>query len=183
MTSVPNLVFWVGSTIKENPCFDRFPDLDLLAFPVRNDQPQVRLGEYFATLISSRGCWHSSCAYCCIGAFHASKKGKRHALRSVENIAREIAWLYHKQGVRLFQFHDDNFLQAAEEDNCTRLDGLMAALEKEKVDYSRTAFLIKARPDSRCGGSCPTLSALPHHCRKRPFPQSPLYAPGRGGAL
>jgi len=148
ISSVANLVYRNGSRIVENPCIDRFPDLDALPFPVRNDRPQVRLGENFATLVASRGCWHSSCAYCCIGAFHAGKKGKRHALRSVENIARELAWLYHEQGVRLFQFHDDNFLQAGEEDNCARLDGLMAALEKEGVCYGTTAFLIKARPDS-----------------------------------
>jgi hypothetical protein len=132
----------------ENPVIDQFPDLDSLPFPVRNDRPQVRLGENFATLVASRGCWHSACAYCCIGAFHAKKKGSRHALRSVGNIAQEIAWLYHKQGVRLFQFHDDNFLGAKERDTIERLDGLMAALEKEKVDYDQTAFLIKARPDS-----------------------------------
>jgi len=115
---------------------------------VRNDRPQVRLGENFATLVASRGCWHSACAYCCIGAYHARKKGQRHALRSVDNIAGEIAWLYHKQGVRLFQFHDDNFLQEKEADNIARLDGLMAALEREKVDYDSTAFFINARPDS-----------------------------------
>lgn len=137
-----------GNELKENPCIDHFPDLDALPFPVRNSRPQVRLGENFATLVASRGCWHSACAYCCIGAFHAGKKGRRHALRSVTNIAREPAWLYHKQGVRLFQFHDDNFLQVHGEDNCARLDGLMAALENEGVDYRTTAFLIKARPDS-----------------------------------
>jgi radical SAM superfamily enzyme YgiQ (UPF0313 family) len=148
VTKVANLVFWAGTKVHENPCTDHFPDLDALPFPVRNDHPQVRLGENFATLVASRGCWHAACAYCCIGAFHAQKKGSRYALRSVENIAREIAWLYHEQGVRLFQFHDDNFLQEKTEDNCARLDGLMAALEKEKVEYGRTAFLIKARPDS-----------------------------------
>jgi anaerobic magnesium-protoporphyrin IX monomethyl ester cyclase len=148
VSEVANLVYREGSDLKENPCTDHFPDLDALPFPVRNDRPQVRLGENFATLVASRGCWHSSCAYCCIGAFHAGKKGQRHALRSVENIARELAWLYHKQGVRLFQFHDDNFLQAREEDNVARLDGLMAALRNERVDVGSTAFLIKARPDS-----------------------------------
>lgn len=148
ISDVSNLVFWIGKMIVENPVIDQFPDLDALPFPVRNDRPQVRLGENFATLVASRGCWHSACAYCCIGAFHAKKKGPRHALRSVGNIAQEIAWLYHKQGVRLFQFHDDNFLGAKERDTIERLDGLMAALEKEKVDYDQTAFLIKARPDS-----------------------------------
>jgi anaerobic magnesium-protoporphyrin IX monomethyl ester cyclase len=148
LSEVSNLVYRDRNEIKENPCIDHFPDLDALPFPVRNNRPQVRLGENFATLVASRGCWHSSCAYCCIGAFHAGKKGKRHALRSGENIARELAWLYHEQGVRLFQFHDDNFLQAREEDNCARLDGMMAALEHEGVDYGATAFLIKARPDS-----------------------------------
>jgi anaerobic magnesium-protoporphyrin IX monomethyl ester cyclase len=148
ISEVSNLVFWIGKAIVENHIIDQFPDLDALPFPVRNDKPQVRLGENFATLVASRGCWHAACAYCCIGAFHARKKGAKHALRSVENIAKEIAWLYHKQGVRLFQFHDDNFLQAREKDTIERLDGLMAALEREKVDYDQTAFLIKARPDS-----------------------------------
>ena len=148
ISSVANLVYRDGSDIRENPCINRFPDLDALPFPVRNDRPQVRLGENFATLVASRGCWHSSCAYCCIGAFHAGKTGTRHALRSVENIAQEIAWLYHRQGVRLFQFHDDNFLKAKEADNIARLDELVAALAKERVDYAKTAFLIKARPDS-----------------------------------
>jgi anaerobic magnesium-protoporphyrin IX monomethyl ester cyclase len=148
ISAVANLVYRKADEIHKNPPIDHFPDLDALPFPVRNSRPQVRLGENFATLVSSRGCWHSACAYCCIGAFHAKKTGKRHALRSVENIARELAWLYHEQGVRLFQFHDDNFLQAHEEDNCTRLDLLMAALKNENVDYGTTAFLIKARPDS-----------------------------------
>ena len=148
ISDVSNLVFWVGKMIVENRVIDEFPDLDALPFPVRNDQPQVRLGENFATLVSSRGCWHAACSYCCIGAFHAKKPGKRHALRSPENIAQEIAWLYHKQGVRLFQFHDDNFLLPKERDSIARLEALMAALEKEKVDISTTAFLIKARPDS-----------------------------------
>jgi len=148
ISAVAHLVYRNAAGICENPCTDRFPDLDALPFPVRNDRPQVRLGENFATLVSSRGCWHSACAYCCIGAFHAKKKGQRHALRSVENIARELAWLSRGQGVQLFQFHDDNFLQAGEQDNCARLDLLMAALKNEKVDCSTMAFLIKARPDS-----------------------------------
>lgn len=148
---VTNLVYRHEDGLVENPCIDHFPDLDSLPFPVRNDRPQVRLGENFATLVASRGCWHSACAYCCIGAFHAGKKGKRHALRSVENIADELAWLSHRQGVRLFQFHDDNFLQADEESNCERLDGLIAALENKGVDLPNTAFLIKARPDSITG--------------------------------
>jgi anaerobic magnesium-protoporphyrin IX monomethyl ester cyclase len=148
LADVANLVYREADEIRRNPSIDHFPDLDALPFPVRNSRPQVRLGENFATLVASRGCWHSSCAYCCIGAFHAPKKGKRHALRSVENIARELAWLYHEQGVQLFQFHDDNFLQANEEDNIARLDGLMEALGNEGVDYGTTAFLIKARPDS-----------------------------------
>jgi radical SAM superfamily enzyme YgiQ (UPF0313 family) len=145
---VSNLVFRDGGEIHENSCINRFPELDELPFPVRNDRAQVRLGENFATLVASRGCWHSSCSYCCIGAFHAKKEGKRHALRSPENIAWELSWLYHVHNVRLFQFHDDNFLQARTDENLARLDGLMAALKTEGVDYRTVAFLIKARPDS-----------------------------------
>ena len=64
------------------------------------------------------------------------------------NIAQEIAWLYHKQGVRLFQFHDDNFLQAKRAGYyraARRADG--GAGEREG-GLRPDAFLIKARPDS-----------------------------------
>ncbi|MDD1653318.1 MAG: B12-binding domain-containing radical SAM protein, partial [Methanomicrobiales archaeon] len=160
MALVSNLVYRDGNTIRENACIRRFPVLDDLPFPVRNSRPHVRLGEHFATLVASRGCWHSACAYCCIGAFHAAKEGRRHAVRTPGGIAREISWLYHTQGIRLFQFHDDNFLLARTEENISRLEEIRAALEKEHVDTGSIAFLIKARPDSITSDTAEALKDL-----------------------
>jgi anaerobic magnesium-protoporphyrin IX monomethyl ester cyclase len=144
--SVNNLVFRAVDGIHENPCVNSFQNLDELPFP-RRDKPMERLGEKFATLVSSRGCWHSSCLYCCIGAFHSQKREK-FALRSPENIAREIGELYHNRRVRLFQFHDDNFMLSSKKETVDRMLALKKAIESENIDTKSLAFLIKARPDT-----------------------------------
>lgn len=145
LSNVPNLVYRRNGTIRENPCIHAFPDLDALPRPLRPRRPLMRLGERFATLVGSRGCWHASCLYCCIGAFHKNKPC-RFAVRNVDSLASEIAELVHHNGVRVFQFHDDNFLLATKEDSIARLCGLREALLGEDVDPDRIAFLVKARP-------------------------------------
>lgn len=148
LSSVTNLVYRASDGIHENKCIYKFPVLDELPFPKRNKKAQIRLGEKFATLIASRGCWHSSCLYCCIGAFHSKKEGRKFAIRSPENVAEEIGELYHKYGVRLFQFHDDNFMLPSKEETIERLKALKRAIEAKKVNTENIAFLIKARPDT-----------------------------------
>jgi len=147
-SKVPNLVYREDKTIKENQCKNEFPNLDELPFPVRSNNPQIRLGENFATLIASRGCFHSSCLYCCIGAFHSKKIGCKYALRSPESIADEIFELYDKRKVRLFQFHDDNFMLPNKEDSLKRFKEIKTAIQNKGINIDKIAFLIKARPDS-----------------------------------
>jgi anaerobic magnesium-protoporphyrin IX monomethyl ester cyclase len=150
LSKIPNLVYKsIGekSTIKENPINGEFPDLDDLPFPLRNKKPHTRLGETFATLITSRGCFHSSCIYCCIGAFHKQKTGLPYSLRSPENVAREMGELYHHHKVRLFQFHDDNFLLPTKKSSQARLNSLKKSLIIEGVELEDIALLIKTRPD------------------------------------
>lgn len=147
-SNVPNMVYRAGDQLKENQCIHKFPALDDLPFPLRKKKPQVRLGERFATLVASRGCFHSKCLYCCIGAFHAKKEGGKYATRNPENVAREMGKLYHDQKVRLFQFHDDNFLLPSKMDTLERMKSLKAALEKENIDIGKIAILLKARPNS-----------------------------------
>lgn len=145
---VPNLVYKsLNGTLKENPVISQFPDLNELPFPLRDANPLIRLGEKFSTLVSSRGCFHSRCIYCCIGAFHKSKTGPPYALRSPENVAREMAELY-KKNVRLFQFHDDNFLLPSTKNSYHRLNSLKKSLINENIDLEDIALLIKTRPDS-----------------------------------
>ena len=144
--TVNNLVFRTVDGIHENPCVNSFQNLDELPFPHR-EKTMERLGEKFATLVSSRGCWHSSCLYCCIGAFHSQKREK-FALRSPENIASEIGELFHRRKVRLFQFHDDNFMLSSRKETVNRIFDLKKAIESENIDTKNLAFLIKARPDT-----------------------------------
>ena len=137
-----------GCQIKENPCIYKFQDLDELPFPLRLEKAQIRLGERFATIVASRGCFHSSCLYCCIGAFHSKKEGKKYSLRTPNNIASEIAELYHTKKIRLFQFHDDNFMLFSKNENIRRIKEIKLALEDKNIDLKSIAFLIKARPDT-----------------------------------
>ena len=148
LSSVPNLVYKSEKdVVKENHLITEFPDLNRLKFPLRNKKPHTRLGERFATLVTSRGCFHSRCIYCCIGAFHKQKTELPYALRSPENVAQEMGKLYHDQKVRLFQFHDDNFLLPTKEASYARLNSLKKSLLKEKVELADIALLIKTRPD------------------------------------
>jgi len=149
LDDVPNLVYksYENGSVKENQVITSFPDLDNLAFPLRGVKPQTRLGENFATLVTSRGCFHSRCIYCCIGAFHQFKSGLPYTLRTPENVAREMGELYHNQKIRLFQFHDDNFLLPSKKRSYHRLNSLKKSLLKEKVELEDIALLIKTRPD------------------------------------
>jgi len=148
LRNVPNLVYKSpDGSLQENFLLNEFPDLEKLAFPVREDNPQIRLGEKFSTLVSSRGCFHSRCIYCCIGAFHKPKTGPPYALRTPENVAQEMSELYTEKNVRLFQFHDDNFLLPSTKSSYDRLNSLKKSLLKEKVNLDDIALLIKTRPD------------------------------------
>lgn len=145
---IPNLVYKVDDLIHENQRHNQFPELDDLPFPLREEKVQERLGEKFATLVTSRGCFHSKCIYCCIGAFHHPKTGAKYALRSPQNVAQEMGKLYHKKNVKLFQFHDDNLLLPTPEESIKRLQSLKIALKNEKIDTSQICLLIKTRPDA-----------------------------------
>ncbi len=149
LQDVPNLVYRspIDNSLKENKIITDFEDLDQLAFPLRDEKPHIRLGERFGTLVSSRGCFHSRCIYCCIGAFHQKKTGHPYALRTPDNVAREMVELYHQQKVRLFQFHDDNFLLPSKKDSYQRLKSLKKSLIQQGVDLEAIAILIKTRPD------------------------------------
>ena len=147
LSDVPNLVYKINShELGENPCNHQFPDLDRLPFPLRDENPQMRLGENFATLVTSRGCFHSKCIYCCIGAFH-SKKDNKHVMRTPENVAKEISYLHNSKKVNLFQFHDDNFLLPSKKLSLERVESFKSVLDKN-INTDEIALLIKTRPES-----------------------------------
>ncbi|MCK9150880.1 B12-binding domain-containing radical SAM protein [Methanobacterium alcaliphilum] len=152
LENIPNLVYKSPhhDKIIENDIIRTFPDLDEIHFPLRKKKAQIRLGERFATLVASRGCFHSHCIYCCIGAFHNAKNGKKYAIRTPQNVALEMKELYSNK-VRLFQFHDDNFLLPSVESNLTRLNELKLILKDYGIDLNKICILIKLRPDKLNG--------------------------------
>jgi anaerobic magnesium-protoporphyrin IX monomethyl ester cyclase len=156
---VPNLVFRRQGGIHQNETLTYFPDLGQVPPPLRKRHPDKRLGERFATLITSRGCWHSSCLYCCIGAFHRDK-AHRFALRPADGVAAEIADLVHARRVRVLQFHDDNFVLQDKDATLQRLADLRRAMAARGVDPGRVAILIKSRPDVIDGEVAEALRAL-----------------------
>jgi anaerobic magnesium-protoporphyrin IX monomethyl ester cyclase len=120
-------------------------DLDARPWPTRPARFQRYLGKPIANVLAGRGCY-GRCHFCSIHAWHAQCGGKRFRQREPAEVARELGQLYHRRGVRIFNFQDDNFLLPRPRANLERLERLGAALAAEGV--GRVALQIKARPDS-----------------------------------
>lgn len=121
------------------------PDVDRLPDPDRRGTPAECLGHPIASLVASRGCY-GRCTFCCIAAWHErANDGRRWRLRRPEAVADEMAWLYHRQGARIFIFHDDNFLPPGHPRALERIEALAQALAARGV--GRIATVVKARPN------------------------------------
>ena len=142
---VSGLVWRNGEHIQQNADAVKPPDLDVLPFPPRKQPFDDYLGIPITNILSSRGC-SRSCAFCSIAAWHKLCGGERLRLRSPEQVAEEMAEL-HRRGVRVFNFHDDNFVLDDKAAMHRRLDELDAALRARGVT-SPIAFAIKCRPDT-----------------------------------
>jgi anaerobic magnesium-protoporphyrin IX monomethyl ester cyclase len=127
-----------------NPAGGNPDKLDELPWPKRTtfhsyfDQP-------IASVLTSRGCWRD-CAFCSINAWYERGGGKKFRIRSTDSIVAETSDLYHRHGVRVFNFQDDNFflpnpVKAAERFSAFR-DGLC------RNGVGQIAIAVKARPDS-----------------------------------
>lgn len=121
------------------------PDhLDALPFPTR-----TTFHRYFdrpiASVLSSRGCWRD-CAFCSINAWYTSGGGRKFRVRSVDNIVRELSFLYHEHGVRIFNFQDDNFFLPEPREAVRRFEAIREGLRAAGV--GTIAIAVKARPDS-----------------------------------
>jgi hypothetical protein len=121
------------------------PDLHRLPPPDRRGTPSECLGHRIAPLVGSRGCY-ASCAFCCISAWHEeTQPGKRFRLRPVEDVAEEMADLYHHRQIEIFIFHDDNFFLPTLSHTLRRIGTLADALEARGVRNFST--IVKARPN------------------------------------
>ncbi|MFP4418781.1 MAG: B12-binding domain-containing radical SAM protein [Chitinispirillaceae bacterium] len=107
-----------------------------------------------ANMLAGRGCF-ANCNFCSISAWHKKNGGPRFRFRSPDQVAAEMAYLYHEHGVRIFNFHDDNFFNPRHQDSISRFEEIKKHLKREKIN--RIGIQVKARPDSI---SQPVVSAL-----------------------
>jgi anaerobic magnesium-protoporphyrin IX monomethyl ester cyclase len=126
-----------------NPSAAKPAELDALPPPIHRKPYDRYLGVSIANVLGSRGCTHA-CAFCSIAAWHRLCGGERFRMRSPANVADELAALW-RDGVRAFNFHDDNFLPGSRDEAFTRIDALRDELRARGV--GRFGFAIKARPD------------------------------------
>ncbi|MCA9670768.1 MAG: B12-binding domain-containing radical SAM protein [Myxococcales bacterium] len=124
-------------------------DLDALPFARRYRAHNRHVGVPFIPIMGSRGCW-GSCAYCSITTFYrdardyGGAKLLRH--RSAENVAAEMALLWHQCGGRaVFCFHDDNFLLPKPDASLARLQEIRRWLDSYGV--GEVAMIGKCRPE------------------------------------
>jgi anaerobic magnesium-protoporphyrin IX monomethyl ester cyclase len=144
--SVPGITYRDTKGNIENTGIRPNPDnLDSLAFPTRPNSFHKYFGLSIANMLGSRGCY-GRCHYCSITAWYKQNSGRLFRQRSVQNIALEMSELYHKRGVRIFNFHDDNFFFPNKTDSINRFTALQDCLKEECL--GRIAFQVKARPDS-----------------------------------
>jgi hypothetical protein len=143
LPGIPGLVYRQGERTVRTAPRPAIADLDHLPPPLRTGPARLLAGVPTAFLLGSRGCI-GRCNYCCITTLHRMAKGKRFRQRDPEQVAEEMASLYHHRGVRHFVFHDDNFLLPSRTKNLRRLDALQEALEQRGV--GQLGFTIKCRP-------------------------------------
>lgn len=141
LADVPGLAFRdADGTIKCSPSVKQ-ENLDELPFPKR-----TTFSAYFdkpiAGILSSRGCWRN-CASCSISAWYEHQGGKKFRIRSIDNIVAEMKQLYFDYGIRIFNFHDDNFFLADNQQTLQRFKNLRDKLKRNGVE--KIAIAVKAR--------------------------------------
>lgn len=129
----------------------RMPDeLDALPFPTRYRGHNKHMNVPFVPIVGGRGCW-SKCSYCSIVAFYRDGRehggGRLFRLRSPENVAQEMALLWHRAGGPcIFCFHDDNFTLPSPAQTLERVKAIRDALDDYGV--GTIGIVGKARPDT-----------------------------------
>ncbi len=121
----------------------RVAPIDSLPWPSRR-RPDRSLGYPMAPIVSSRGC-AGSCSFCSIHAWHRQVPSRRLRFRAPALVADEMAALYRELGVRVFVFHDDDFIHPDERQALRRCQAILETAEA--AIGAPIAFFIKARPD------------------------------------
>jgi anaerobic magnesium-protoporphyrin IX monomethyl ester cyclase len=154
---VPGLCYRDDSgRARTNPAIGNPDKLDELPWPKR-----TTFHSYFdkpiASVLTSRGCWRE-CAFCSINAWYERGGGKKFRIRSIESIVAEVSDLYHRHGIRIFNFQDDNFFLPNPVKAAERFSVIRDELRRNGV--GQIAIAVKARPDSITEESIRVLDEL-----------------------
>jgi radical SAM superfamily enzyme YgiQ (UPF0313 family) len=142
---VPGLCYRdADGRVRTNPAIGNTDRLDELPWPKRNTF-HAYFDKPIASVLTSRGCWRD-CAFCSINAWYERGGGKKFRLRGVDSIVAELADLYHRHGVRIFNFQDDNFFLPNPVKAADRFATIRDGLRHNGV--GQIAIAVKARPDS-----------------------------------
>jgi hypothetical protein len=147
----------VDGHARSTPPRPALADLDGLARPDRAGPARLLCGVPTAYLMGSRGCVNR-CDYCCITTLHRLAPGPRFRQRTPEDVADEMADLYHRHGVRQFVFHDDNFLVPSVAHNHARIGRIDAALRAR--DVREVGLVLKCSPRDADRGVLETLRRM-----------------------
>lgn len=121
----------------------RVPDVDALPLPWRRRADRT-LGFARAPMVTSRGC-AGACSFCSIHAWHRQVASSRLRFRSPRQVAEEMVSLYREEGVRVFVFHDDDFIHPKASEALRRCREI---LDRAESGIGRPfGFVIKCRPD------------------------------------
>jgi anaerobic magnesium-protoporphyrin IX monomethyl ester cyclase len=142
--------------IVTNPSLGNPEDLDALPFP-RRTTFHTYFDKPIASVLTSRGCWRD-CAFCSINAWYKRGGGQKFRFRGTENLIAELVDLYHRHGVRVFNFQDDNFFLPNPTQAAKRFAAIRDGLREAGV--GQIAIAVKARPDSITRESIAVLDEL-----------------------
>lgn len=129
-------------TLRHRPAM-RVADIDRVSAPARRRADRT-LGFARAPMVTSRGC-SGACSFCSIHAWHRQVPSGRLRFRSPEQVAGEMASLYKERDVRVFVFHDDDFIHPDPPKALERCRAIFEAAEQKTG--AAFAFVIKCRPD------------------------------------
>lgn len=102
------LVYRNNGQVQTNPPRPLIEDLDELPGFVRGEPRELSRGVRTASMLASRGCLYD-CAFCSIRQFYGGPPGPLRRTRSPESVVGEMVDLYEQNGVRFFNFQDDDF--------------------------------------------------------------------------
>lgn len=149
LASVPGIAFRdkEGRIIRTRsaPRLGNLDELPFMARDVLQELCQKYPGEVSARIISSRGCY-MFCEYCSVRAYAKLQEGIVYRERSVDNLIKEMKYLYEVYQVRQFLFEDDNFLPGNPKRAKEKVDYFCDELKKLAIPGIR--LHMQCRPDS-----------------------------------